>query len=47
MRIDGQPALRDFSAPDLAAMTAGDGFDPQQSDDAGVPICADLVRRGA
>ena len=47
VRIDGQPALRDFSAPDLAAMTAGDGFAPQQSDDGGVPICADLVRRGA
>ncbi len=47
VRIDGEPALRDFSAPDLAAMTSGDGFDPQQSDDGGVPICADLVRRGA
>jgi len=46
IRIDGQPVLRDFSVPDLTAMTAGDGFTPQQSDDGGVPICADLVRRG-
>ena len=46
IRIDGQPTLRDFSSPDLAVMVPGDGFDPAQSDDGGVPICADLVRRG-
>jgi hypothetical protein len=44
--IDGRSALRDFAVPDLTGMTSGDGFDPQLSDDGGVPICADLVRRG-
>jgi hypothetical protein len=44
--IDGRSALRDFEVPDLTGMTIGDGFDPQVSDDGGVPICADLVRRG-
>ena len=44
--IDGRSALRDFEVPDLAGMTIGGGFDPQVSDDGGVPICADLVRRG-
>jgi hypothetical protein len=44
--IDGQSVLRDFAVPDLAGMATGDGFDPQPSDDGGVPICADLVRRG-
>jgi len=44
--IDGRSALRDFAVPDLTGMTNGDGFDPQVSDDGGVPICADLVRRG-
>ena len=44
--IDGRSALRDFEVPDLTAMTSGDGLDPQVSGDGGVPICADLVRRG-
>ena len=46
VRIDGRSVLRDFVVPDLTAMTNGDGFDPQPSDDGGVPICAGLVRRG-
>ena len=46
VRIDGRSALRDFAVPDLTGMTTGDGFDLQPSDDGGVPICADLVRRG-
>jgi hypothetical protein len=44
--IDGRSVLRDFAVPDLAGMAPGDGFDPRSSDDGGVPICADLVRRG-
>jgi hypothetical protein len=43
--VDGRSVLRDFAVPDLTGMTSGDGFDPRVSDDGGVPICADLVRR--
>jgi hypothetical protein len=46
VRIDGRSVLRDFTVPDLTEMTIGDGFDPRTSDDGGVPICAELVRRG-
>jgi hypothetical protein len=43
--VDGEDALSDFRAPDLAAMIRGAGFEIDTPGDAGTPICASLVGR--
>ncbi len=45
VRLDGQSALSDFRAPDLASLQPGDSFEIDTPTDAGTPICGSLLDR--